>query len=48
MLIVLCLNIYKANYLRIGIRYFLAQSTEYEITILIVSQIEMRLIIIIF
>ena len=46
MLIVLCLNIYKANYLRIDIRYLLAQSTEYEMTVIIVSQIEMRPIII--
>ena len=46
MLIVLCLNIYMANYLRIDICYLLAQLTEHEITLLIVSQIEMRPIII--
>ena len=45
MLIVLCLNIYRANYLTIDIRYLLAQSTEHE---LILSQTEMRPIIIIF
>ena len=44
----MCLNIYVANYLMIGIRYLLAQSTEHEITLLIVSQIEMRPIIIIY
>ena len=42
MLIVLRLNIYMANNLRIDISYLLAQATEYEITLLIVSQIEMR------
>ena len=46
MLIVLLPNIYKANYLRIDIRYLLAQSTGHEITLLSVSQIEMRQIII--
>ena len=43
-LIVLCRNIYMANYLRIDIPYLLAQATEHERTLLIVSQIEMRLI----
>ena len=42
MLIVLCLNIYMANYLRIDICYLLAQSTEQKIILLIVSQIEWR------
>ena len=45
-LIVLCLNIYMANHLRIDIPYLLAQATEHKITLLIVSQIEMRPIII--
>ena len=48
MLIVLCLKIYMANYLRIDIRCLLVQSTEHEITLVIVSQIEMRPNIIIF
>ena len=47
MLIVLCLNIYMANYLGIEIRYLLAKSSEHEIALLIVSKIEMRPIIII-
>ena len=47
MLIVLCLNIYMANYLRIDIRYLLARLTEHEVTLLVVSQIEMRPIIIV-
>ena len=42
MLIVLCLNIYMANNLIIDIRCLLVQSTEHEITLLIVSQIEMK------
>ena len=31
MLIVLCLNIYMANYLRIDIRWLWAQSTEHKL-----------------
>ena len=46
MLIVLCPNIYKANYLKIDTRYLLAQSMGHEITLLSVSQTEMRPIII--
>ena len=46
MFIVLCLHVYMANYLRIDIPYLLAQAPEHEITFLIVSQIEMRPIII--
>ena len=46
MLIVLGPNIYKANHMKIDIRYLLAQSTGQEITLLSVSQIEMRPIII--
>ena len=45
MLIFLSLNIYMAKILRIDICYLLAQSTEHEITLLIVSQIETRRII---
>ena len=48
MLIVLCLHIYMANYRRIDMCYLLAQSTEHEITPLIVIQIEVRPIIIIY
>ena len=47
MLIVLCLNISMAYYLMIDIRHLLAQLTELEVTLLIVSQIKMRPIIII-
>ena len=48
MLIVFCQNIYTyiANYLKINIRYLLAQSTGHEIPLLIVSQVEMKPIII--